>query len=90
LVGGIQPNQIENDLLEEGKILWGVVFTYGAGILAEADAEHPVKPILDGPMASHGKGKSFGGQLARADVSSRSSVPLSPQTRRAVSLATGS
>lgn len=37
--GGIQPNQIEDDLLQEGKILWGVVFTYGAGILAEADVE---------------------------------------------------
>ena len=68
MVGGIQPNQIENDLLQEGKILWGVVFTYGAGILAEADVEDPVKSILDGPMASHGDGKLFGGQLARADV----------------------
>jgi hypothetical protein len=34
LVGGIQPSQIENDLLQKGKILWRVVLTYGAGILA--------------------------------------------------------
>jgi len=48
--------------------LWGVIFTYGAGILAEADVEDPVKLILDGPMASHGDGELFGGQLARSDV----------------------
>ena len=48
--------------------MWGVIFMYGAGILAEADVKHPVKSILDGPMASHGDGKVFGGQLARSDV----------------------
>jgi 2-polyprenyl-3-methyl-5-hydroxy-6-metoxy-1,4-benzoquinol methylase len=33
------------------QILWRVVLAHGAGILAEADVENPVKPVLDAPVA---------------------------------------
>ena len=68
LVGGIQTNQVEDDFLQEGEVLWGVVLAYGAGILAKADIENPVKAVLDAPVGSHRGGELFGRQFTRADV----------------------
>jgi hypothetical protein len=53
LVGGIQTNQVENDFLQEREVLWGVVLAYGAGILAKADIEHPVKAVASRPEELH-------------------------------------
>jgi hypothetical protein len=53
LVGRIQTNQVENDLLQEGEILWSVVLAHGAGIFAEADVEHPVKSVASRPEELH-------------------------------------
>jgi hypothetical protein len=53
LVGGIQTNQVEDNFLQEGEILWGVVLAYGAGILAKAVIEHPVKAVASRPEELH-------------------------------------
>jgi hypothetical protein len=68
LVGRIQTDQVEHDLLQEGEILWRVVFAHGAGILAEADVENPEKQILDAPVGPNCCRELFGGQLVRHDV----------------------
>ncbi len=68
LVGGVQANQVENDFLQEGEILWSVVLAHGAGIFTKTDVEHPVKSVLHAPMASHRDGELFGGKRTRTDV----------------------
>lgn len=68
LVHRVQTNQVEHDFLQEGEFLRGVVVAYGAGIRAKADVEHPVKSVLDAPIASYGCGELFRSQATRAEV----------------------
>jgi hypothetical protein len=60
--------QVENDLLQEGAILWGAVLAHGAGTLAVADVENPVKPDPDTPKSPSRCHELFGGLLTRTDV----------------------
>ncbi len=61
-VGFVRTNQVQHDLLEQGEVLRGVVFADHAVVLAEADVEHPVQAVLDGPVRAHDPG----GDLALA------------------------
>ena len=67
-VGLVRTNQVQHDLLEQREVLRCVVLADHAVVLAEADIEHPVKLVLDGPVRTHGLGQFFGGEFARADV----------------------
>ena len=47
--------------------MWRRVFPDLAGVLAERDIEHPVKPILNAPMRPRAQRQVFGSHLARTD-----------------------
>ena len=70
-VGFVRTDQVQHDLLEQGEVLRGVVFADHAVVLAEADVEHPVQAVLDGPVRAHGLGQFLGTEAARADVVAR-------------------
>ena len=58
-VGFVRTNQVHHDLLEQREVLRCVVLADHAVVLAEADVEHPVKLVLDGPVRAHGLGQFF-------------------------------
>src|SRR5690606_42128287 len=63
-----RSNQVQHDRLEQREVLRRVVLADHAVIFTEADVEHPVKSVFDGPVCTHGLGQLFGGEFARADV----------------------
>ena len=51
LAGRIQAKPVEHDLFQEGEVLWAMILPDLAGVLAERDIKHPVKPILNATNA---------------------------------------
>ena len=49
-IGFVRTDEVQHDLLEQGEVLRRVVLADHAGVLAEADVEHPMKLVLDGPV----------------------------------------
>ena len=67
-VGLVRTNQVQHDFLEQREVLRRVVLANHAVVFTEADVEHPVQAILNGPVRAHGLGQFFSGEFARADV----------------------
>lgn len=65
----VKTSQVENDLPQGREILRCGVFAQVLAVLAEADAEYPVKPVLNFPMGTYGERKLIGSQVAGTDVS---------------------
>ena len=61
-VGLVRTDQVQHDLLEQREVLRCVVLADHAVVLAEADVEHPVKLVLDGPVRTHGLDQFFRGE----------------------------
>ena len=56
----VGAREVERDLAEQRQVPGGGALTHPAGIFVETDVEHPVKSVLDRPMAADG-----GGELCR-------------------------
>src|SRR6478736_4153119 len=53
----VGAREVERDLAEQGQVPGGGALAHPARVFIETDVEHPVKSVLDRPMASYGGGE---------------------------------
>lgn len=53
---------------QDGEVRRRMIFPYSAFVFAKGNVEHPMKAVLDPPMASHGLGYFLGVALHACDV----------------------
>ncbi len=54
--GGLE--HVEGELAHDGAVFGAVIFAGAGAVLVEGGVEHPVEPVLDGPMGAHRPGRS--------------------------------
>src|SRR6476659_7488498 len=64
----VGAREVEGDLTEQGQVPGGSALAHPTGIFIEPDVEHPVKAVLDRPMAADGGGKLCRWQLAAGEI----------------------
>ena len=64
LLGAIQLEQIEGDVVKDRQVFWCVTGTDAGLVLVHGDIQDPVETVFDRPVAAHdpGEGRSIRGQ----------------------------
>src|SRR5215510_2336128 len=57
---GVELEHVEDKPSDNGQVLWRIVTTHRAGILAQHHIQTPMRVVLDGPVIAYGIGQRFG------------------------------
>ena len=73
----VLPEQIQNDLADQGDVSGAVVLADLDGVFAENDIQSPMQPVLDTPVLAHGSMEPLVSEFGRTDVvASLKDLPL--------------